>query len=237
MKRFVMMLQADLKNISRDAMSFMILLVPPLLFLVMKFLIPLFQILVVEWFDLSHYYSLIFSVFIIMVPYMTGILAGFLLLDERDQHILEVIAITPLQRSGHLWFRSGSMMFLSVAFAIGLYPWSSLVTPNWLRLIFVVLVATLEVPLFALFLLSIAQNKVEGLAISKFMGLFSFAPILAYFLPGIWKYTMAWSPPFWLVQAYLAESQPAFWIFLVVGLLYHSLLLWVLIGHMERKSE
>ncbi len=237
MMKIRMMAKADWKNISRDAISFVVLLVPLMLFFVMKFLIPVIRDFALQWFELQEYYILIFSLFFIMVPYMTGILAGFLFLDERDQHILEAIAVTPLQRRGHLWFRSSLMMLLSLAFALGLYPWSGLVSPDWMRLLVVALVASLEVPLFALLLLSIAHNKVEGLAISKFLGLVSFAPIIAFFLSGAWKYTMAWSPPFWLVQAYLADSSSAFWIHIGVGLAYHIVLVGLLIRRMENEAE
>ncbi len=233
MSRTSVMMQADMKNISRDALSLVILMIPLIIFSFLRWGVPLVRGVCLQWFDLSDYYMLIYALFFLMIPYMSGILAGFLFLDERDQHILEVIAVTPLQRRGHLWHRSLLMMGVAVVFCVGLFPWVGLVQIDWTRQVLVSLAVSLEVPLFALLLLALAGNKVEGLALSKFLGLVSFAPIVAYFLPGAWKFTMAWSPPFWMVQAYMADSAVSFWVLLGVGLVYHVVLVGVLVKRME----
>ena len=45
-------------------------------------------------------YFIVFT--FVMTPYMTGVLAGFLMLDERDGNIFELLLTTPSGFSGYL---------------------------------------------------------------------------------------------------------------------------------------
>lgn len=48
---------------------------------------------------------------------LLGILAEFIILDERDDHLLEYYAITPLQKSGYLGYRLLMPVIISFIFS------------------------------------------------------------------------------------------------------------------------
>ena len=107
MKRLLALSFGDLKNISRDSMLLIALLVPFILAFLMRPILPFVrEVLHRELsFELSEYYGLIMSFLILVTPMMIGMLSGFLILDERDEKILFFYSVTPLSKSGYLLYR------------------------------------------------------------------------------------------------------------------------------------
>lgn len=50
-------------------------------------------------FDITQYYQYILSGIVVMIAGMMGIVTGFLMIDERDGNISELISVTPLGQS------------------------------------------------------------------------------------------------------------------------------------------
>lgn len=59
---------------------------------------------------------------------------------------------------------------------------------NILKMLLTILLASIEAPIMTLFLSAYADNRVEGLALSKLMGFFLAAPVIAYFVEARWQY-------------------------------------------------
>jgi len=57
-----------------------------------------------------------------------------------------------------------------------------------IHLLPVLLIAALEAPIMTLFLGAFANNKVEGITLSKAMGIMFVAPVVVYFLESNWQY-------------------------------------------------
>ena len=108
-----------------------------------------------------------------VIPMLFGMVYAFILLDESDMHILQVISITPAGKKNFLYMRmivpallSFVMVLLSVALT------SPVPSEGWLRTLFVSILLAGQVPFVFLFIGSLAGNKVEGLALSKLYGVF-----------------------------------------------------------------
>jgi len=140
--------------------------------------------------------------FLLLLPsLMVGMVTGFLLLDERDDRILTTVAVTPIGRSGYIKYRMLVTAALGLIYAAAVFPMINFMGVA-LRLVApIALVAAMEVPITALFLATFAGNKVEGLALSKGLGIFMIAPVIAYFTECRWETLLGVIPFFWPVTA------------------------------------
>ena len=95
----------------------------------------------------------------------------------------------------------------------------------------------LEGPIIALYLAALAGNKVEGLALSKGIGIFMLAPIVGIFTESWWKHLAGIIPFYWPVQALasLSQSGQNYWVFIVLGILVHAFYIWLLLALFNRR--
>ena len=163
----------DIRSISRDSLLKFLLIYPWVLGVFLRFIIPFITEGFADTFDLSPYHLLIATFFgVSIVPALAGFVVGFLLLDERDDATLTALQVTPLSMNRYLGYRLALPLLLSVASAYVVFALMGLVAPSPLGLLPIVLLAALEGPIFALLLASWANNKVQGLALMKGMGIF-----------------------------------------------------------------
>lgn len=190
------LLAADARNIVRDPLLLMCAALPVVIAGLLRAAWPLAQ----RWspIEIDSTAPLLGTFAALATPMLFGWIAGFLILDERDQHILEYVSVTPLGRRGLLRARLGVPVLASVLVA----PMAGLIAPNtWSTpgLIAVSVIASIECPVLAIALASTARNKVEGLAIAKLASL-PFVAVPAAFYLGDWAWLFAWLPPFWVAK-------------------------------------
>uniref|UniRef100_UPI003704072E hypothetical protein n=1 Tax=Cohnella sp. TaxID=1883426 RepID=UPI003704072E len=170
-----------------------------------------------------------------------GVAAGLLMLDERDEHIVEYYAVSPLRKSGYLVYRLivpvfvGSGMSLAFVVFSGI---SELTATGMLPLLLFVM----EAPLFALFLVAFSANKVEGLALSKLITLTLLGPASAYFVAEPWQWLAGLLPTYWPSKLLLEQlSAEIGWqrqvLVFGAGLVVHSLLLYGLLRRFLNRIE
>jgi len=237
MRKYLVLSIGDLKNISRDPILLAAVFAPFLLSIVMRFGIPFVsEILLRELsFDLSQYYNLIMSILILITPMMMGMLSGFLILDERDENILTFYSVTPLSKSGYLFYRVAMPTIISFILSFFVFYFIGITECRIEFLIPVLLLCSLESPMMALFLAAFASNKVEGLALSKAFGILFFAPVAGYFIESNWQYLAGIAPTFWVSKSLLAgaEMSSNYWIFIVGGIAVHLFINVMLIKRFE----
>ena len=208
MSRLLALITADARNIRRDSMMLLILVAPVLFVLLLRYGIPwLAGMLQQELaFDLAPHYEIIFIFFSLLLPMLLGMITGFILLDEQDEHIFTFISVTPLSKTGYLLQKltisTITIFLITLLFAVinGLTS-----VPFW-RFIPIALLMALEAPIMALFLVSFADNKVAGIALSKVSGVFLFAPLVGYFVHSPVQYLAGISPTFWIWESYTAAD-------------------------------
>jgi fluoroquinolone transport system permease protein len=182
-------------------------------------------------FDLAPYIPLIYSYIVVLSPTLFGFVIGFLLLDERDDDTLTALQVTPLPLNGYLIYRLGLPVFLGIVL-LPVTLWLSGV--NSLNLAEMLLLAVLAAPLaamFMLFLATFAENKVQGFAFSKGLGVVLVAPLIAYFVQPPLEFLFGIFPPYWAMKAFwmMAAGESGVWIVFVVGMIYQVALTYVLL--------
>jgi fluoroquinolone transport system permease protein len=222
---------ADLRNIQRDSLVQFVLIYPLLLGIVMRWLIPFVEEGLVGRFDLAAHYDLLAGFFgLLIVPALVGIAFGFLLLDEKDDRTLTALQVTPLSAGMYLLYRLALPVLVSLISVFIVIPVMNIVEVRSWQLLPMVLVAAMEAPIFALLLATLAGNKVQGLALMKAMGIFLIIPFVSWFVPEPWQWLMGILPTYWPVKAFwVMQSGGNHWLILLVGIVYHALLLWLLI--------
>ncbi|MFX4262835.1 hypothetical protein ACOBQJ_11595 [Pelotomaculum propionicicum] len=240
MKRMLLLSLGDLKNISRDPMLSIVLISPLLLAVVMKAVLPLAAAVAMDRLsiDLTVHYPFILSMTFPFVPMLVGMLAGLIILEDLDENMLAYFAVTPVSKAGYLVYRVTAPALLSFFLTLVMVWIIGLVPVNYPRLILVLLMASLEAPMMALFLGAFAANRIEGLALTKAFGIFLLAPLPGYLIKSPWQLAAGVLPPYWVSRSFLAgmEGRPLFGILIAAGFLVHALYIYPLLGRFNRKA-
>jgi fluoroquinolone transport system permease protein len=196
------LIKGDMKQIYRDPMLLISLVGPFLLILLVRFILPF----ATAQFALGAYHELLASFFILLIPLLLGIMAGFIMLDERDDKMIDYFAVTPLSKQGYLLYRLLLPGVLTVLYGYIYLEWASPVSLPILDKLLVTVMLAMEAPIICLFLVAIAANKIEGLALSKGVGLVVFVPFIIYFVSEPWNWAGGILPTFWPAKLFLIEG-------------------------------
>lgn len=219
----------DLKNIRRDPLLQWMVLTPLLMVALLRWLIPWLAALLLARFafDLKPYYALIMSCINLTVPLIVGVVTGFLLLDQRDDHTLSALQVTPLSLDGYLVYRVAAPAVVTLLATVFVLQAGSLVPLSSGAAWMAALAAAPYAPMMALMYASVAQNKVQGLAVNKASGVILLPGLIAYFVPPVWQPLFGIFPTYWPLRLFwaLAAGQPGAWGYLAISLLFDAILL------------
>lgn len=242
MARILFLLSYDLKSIQKDLMTMISIFAPILMALFFRFTTPVLDRAFFQGtpFTSSDQNLVIGLLLLLTTPVMIGIMSGFILLDEKDEGVAMSIAVTPFQLKGYLLYRLTLPMVISLLLAFPVLIIGGFTEIMTLRLLPFLLLILLETPLIALFMASIAENKVEGLAAAKVVSIILAIPIAIYFIDHPAMMLAGIMPPYWPLKGYLMTISG--WnltdlLFLLIGILYHLLLLYYLLKRYERTMR
>lgn len=225
MKKIITLTLGDLKNIFRDPMQMVMLIAPILMGAALRFIVPMGTNLLQQHldFDLTPYYPLLTGFMFMMPPLMFGYIIGFIILDERDEQILQYYSVTPVGKSGYFINKILFPMVLSFVFSFIFILLLGYVTLDYVKLIPMAVMAALEAPIMALFLACFAANKVEGLALAKGFGLVLMIPIVAFFVSSPLTWALGIIPYFWMMKGFvsLLTPDPLYPLYIILGFLTH----------------
>ncbi len=220
----------DVRTVGRDPLLAQLLAAPIALVLLLRLLDGGLGAWIIRTtgVTLTPYRPLLTSfLLLLLVPFLSGLLAGLVLLDERDEGVLQALRVTPLSLRGYALARVGATAAISLLTLAITVPLSgSLPAAGLLRTTPILVVAALFAPVPALLLATYATNKVEGLAVMKATSVLFFTPLLGWFSDGPWALLFGVIPGYWPARAFWAldAGAPA-WPFWLCGLVYHSVLL------------
>lgn len=161
---------------------------------------------------------------LLLAPLLIGFVVGFLLVEEREERILDAVAVTPLGNSGFLKHRlllpavvgAGATAFLGWVVG-GLSP-SALAA--------VAVLGGASASLVTMTMAAIASDRVQALAVSKLTGFLLVAAVAFQFVDGWWRVPLGVLPATWLVDAAVSPAVvPSF----LLGVATHAavgLMLW-----------
>jgi fluoroquinolone transport system permease protein len=198
----------DLQNVRRDPLLAWIGILPFVVALAYRFVPLLRDTLLARFaFDLEPYYTLIASSFVGAAPGIAGMIAGFLLLDERDEGVLTAIAVSPVAPAAYVAYRLAAPLLAGFVTTVVAYPIIGFAPLPFLDLLAISAVAALAAPFTALFLATFAQNKVAGFAIVKVLNLIGLAPIAAWFIDEPQQWIAGIVPSYWAMKMFWLTSE------------------------------
>jgi fluoroquinolone transport system permease protein len=186
--------------IRRDPMLVLLLLAPFLAGAALFFGLPFLAgwLLSAFGFDLAVWYPLTDMLSLLLTPMMAGMLSGFLMLDERDEGVGAYYGVTPLGGAGYLFSRLVLPILWSVAVAPLLALLFSLSHPDMPRVLAIAITGGLFGAACALLLMAFAGNKVEGLAVSKMLGITMIPIIIPFLTDSPWGMLAGLFPAYWM---------------------------------------
>lgn len=227
----------DLRNMRRDSLLAWMPLAPLAAALLLRLGTPaLAEFVHAQWnFDLTPYYGLIASSFLVLAPALVGMIVGFLLLDERDEGMDRALLVMPVRMGDVLLYRIGLPLGVGTLVTLLCYPLLGLASVPFTPLLIATLLAAVTAPLIALFLASFAENKVAGFAMMKLVNGLSLVPTVAYFLPHPWQWFCGIVPTYWPLKVFwLAAAGHDYTIYAGIGLFINGLALWLLLRRFQR---
>jgi hypothetical protein len=229
----------DAKSVQRDELLRWLIFAPFLLALAVRWVLPILVGAIQEWLgvDISAYYPPVMGfIVLLMTPYLWGAVFGFLLLDQRDDQTLTALQVTPLSARQYLAYRLGMPALLAGVTTLLMLPITGLFDLPWWTYGVLALSVALMAPLTALALATLAQNKVQGLALMKAAGIVLFPPVVAYFVAQPWQWLLAILPTWWPAQVlWHLQAGDNLWVYFLAGsLVFFSALLWLLARRFDR---
>lgn len=227
------LLRNDLRKLGRDPVLLAGAFVPMLLALLLCFVLPLVERAVVDYVDLTAQRSTIVAGALAISAMLGGWIVGFMLLEERGQGMILALAVTPLTLRGFVIWRLLSPTTIALVGGSFVVTLGSGGAIDPARGVTACVLMALTAPLFALALVSVADNEVEGLALAKFGGLVFMLPLVTLYLDGPWIGLVGVLPPFWPIR--LIAGAP--WWTALVGLFVTAAWMLVFVRQLGRRSD
>jgi hypothetical protein len=185
-------------------------------------------------FDFAPYLHYIFAFVLLISSGMLGIVAGFMMLDDRDGNIADLMMVTPLGRSGYLMNRLFLASFFSFLYCILGIIFIGISPLTVVAIINLSILSAIYSAIIGLLLFSFAEDKVKGLTFAKglnIIALFALTDILS--LP--WLTTISYLfPPYWITA--IIKSPNSLSVNLL-ALLVHLVWLTFLISRYWKKEK
>lgn len=199
-------LQADLKRLLREPILIILFLVPLLALTAIKLILyygaPL--LLRETGFDLGPYHGYVLSVVLLIAPSMLGAVSGFIMIDDRDERMTDLMSITPLGFGGYLRNRLLIPFAASMIYTLLGYFVLDIYVLDAVKLILLCLMTGLESMTVGLMLFILADNKVKGLTYAKGLSAFMFTA-LADLLQIPWLSTVSGLVPFFWISRLVVQ--------------------------------
>jgi fluoroquinolone transport system permease protein len=232
----------DMRNVRRDPMLKWMVYVPLFLGFVLRFGMPFLFNQILAWFnfDLTLYIPLMMSMMVMLIPMIYGSVVGFLLLDQRDDHTIEALQVTPLSLRGYFSYRISIPILLGLVGNMVMLPLSGLCDLSLGGMLLVSLASAGLTPIYALFYAGFAQNKVQGFALMKLSGMFFMPVLAAYFVSGPARWFFGILPPFWPMQLYWTLAFLNFWqilLLLAAGFILQGVYLVAMLRYFTKRLE
>lgn len=188
------------RQVLRDGMLLLLIPAPFLMGIVLKLLLPVVDGILQQrtGISLAPWYGVSDGLVLSMTPAMTGMICAFLILEERDEGIGIYYNVTPAGGYAYLLARIALPMIwgmLSTLLVISLFSFKMY---HPFEILTASLIATLQGVVLSMLLVSIAGNKVEGLALAKLANIFVMGFVVPWVITSPFRYLFGILPGFWI---------------------------------------
>jgi fluoroquinolone transport system permease protein len=232
--------KADIKLVRRDPMLLMAMSAPFVIILLMKLIFPILSVIIYDntGFNLDNYYTIVSLTILTVIPMLFGLVYAFILLDERDTNILQVISVTPAGKQNFLYMRMIVPVILSfILVLISIIITDPVPSEGWLRTVYVSFLFSTQAAFVFLFIGGLAANKIEGFALSKLYGIFIIAVPVGIILHHPWNYLAFFSPLYWISWAWITAIPSESFIFGLIAIFITMGSLILIFRHFLRKHS
>ncbi|QUH25908.1 hypothetical protein [Serpentinicella alkaliphila] len=222
--------KADMKIILREPILLLFILLPLLIALIFKALINFGEVYVYTFTGivLENYYGYILTGVFLITPSMLGTVTGFLMIDERDVKINELIGITPIGYSGYVMNRLIIPFFGSIIYTLYSYYLLNIYKISFVILGYIAVLLGLQGILVGLILYKIADDKVKGLTYSKGMSIFTVLAMADLINNDFIIYIASITPFYWITRL-IIDGNKAYSVTMaaIVHLIYFLIIVWL----------
>lgn len=217
--------KSDLKLVRRDRFLISMFFLLVYLVCVVRFGLPALNEFIEQGdfsFTIREHYPMIIALATWLTgPSLIGIITAFLLLDEKEDHTIQAMLVTPVSLTSYVSYRVGQTALLSFLITPAMVYAIGLEVPAWHQVLLLSIGASLTGPIYALFFATVAENKVQALAIMKFANFGAFAVLFGWFVSEPLQWLFGIFPPFLICKAYwmALEGNPLWWAALIPGIL------------------
>lgn len=225
--------KADIRMIIREPILLLFMVLPVFIFVVFKLLIKIGAPIIYTTLNItiSNYYGYILTGVLLMTPSMLGTVAGFMMIDERDARISELISITPIGYRGYILNRLGIPFIGSVFYTIVAYYFLNIYYLNPFLLGYLSILLGLQGILIGFILYIIADDKVKGLTYAKGMSIFTVLA-MADLIRIPWVIIIAGFTPFYWITRIVMDHNKALPI--IVASVVHGIYLMITIRAIKK---
>lgn len=215
------MARNDVRLIGRDSFLTGMIVMVLATAVILRFFLPWLENTLAQQPELgigvADYYPMVISYLVFLGSILSGVVVGFILLDERDDNTLKALLVTPLPLPYYIAYRV--VVPMALAFVVGVLDIlivNQSVIPVW-QLVPIVAVGALTAPAATLFFGGFAENKVQGFALVKILGAIGMLLVAAWFVPEPLQFLFGLFPPYWVAKAYwLAYAGNPNWLLALV---------------------
>lgn len=245
---------SDLRNIRRDALLAFIIVLPLVIALAFRFIVPheaelraaIAAGLPAEVEPYRRFLTVaagaieevLMGIFINMSPGLIGAVYGLLLVDERDQRTLAVLRVMPISFALYLTARLAAPCMLSILVTVAAYPLAGMAPLPLFAVAMLALAGSTTAPVVVLAIVTLASTKVGALAVMRIVNAILALPCLAYFATPLQE-VLAWPvPSFWPMKALwlAADGQSYSWALALTLAINLPLTFWLYACFTQRRE-
>lgn len=190
---------SEIKKWTRDPMTAFMIVYPLFFGLIIRYVLP--AIGENSGFVPEAYADFILAAAVLVTPLAYGALVAFSILDDRDDHILTAINVSPLSVNKFLAFRMAMATFLAFVATIFVIWFANITDVSLKIMTSIALLNCLSAPMVGFFINAFATNKIEGFAVMKGFGMIIILPVVSLIFTDIKEFIFALIPGFWPAKA------------------------------------
>lgn len=178
-----------------------------------------------------------------------GAMAGFSLLDDRDDQVFASIQISPIPLALYIWFKILFVYILAVLANFFIIWYTGAINLSTGEILLVSVLSAMQVPIVAFLINAFASNKVEGFVTMKATGFLLLFPVGGFFFLDAKEWLFSLAPAYWAakvvqyamlrvqIEADLVTMNLNFNQYLGIGILYNLLLIAAVYRIFKKKNN
>ena len=166
-----------------------------------------------------------------------GMIYAFILLDENDLSVIPEQKEKP-SNSSNLNLRIIVTIALSfIMVLLSILIGNPVPAEGWLRTIFVAFLLSIQSAFVFFLICSLAENRTEGLALSKIYAIFLITVPLGLLLHHPWNYLAFFSPLYWIGWTWIEPSPVESLEYGIIAILITAVAVFIFFRHFLKKHR